>query len=264
MPAVYAHYRFGAEVARRLDGDLKEIVTKYHPQFTIGLQGPDIFFFYRPCSRNSIIRYGNHLHEISARSFFEHGLKVVGEKGRDSREYAYLMGFLCHFILDSECHPYVNGQIEEIQVQHLEIEEEFEKFLLRKGGRDPFTYPMQRLIPTDETTAEAIEPFYDGIPRDMIQSCLKWMKGIKRLLTTPSRLKFETFNGLMKLSGKRYPHCKGLLCQRVDNPACVKTNLELQKRFQGAVDVAVRMIRDLDEGLRTGKALDQRFDRNFE
>ena len=41
MPAVYAHYRFGAKVSRKLEGDLKEIVTKYHPQFAIGLQGPD-------------------------------------------------------------------------------------------------------------------------------------------------------------------------------------------------------------------------------
>ena len=139
MPAVYAHYRFGAKVSRKLPEDLRKIATTYHPQFTIGLQGPDIFFFYRPYRKNRIARYGNHLHEIPAREFFEHGVRVVKGTGRDSGEYAYLLGFLCHFILDSECHPYVSEMIGETGVQHLEIEEEFEKALLRK--RDPALLP---------------------------------------------------------------------------------------------------------------------------
>ena len=87
MPAIYAHDRFGAEVAERLDGELKQIVEKYYTQYEIGLQGPDIFFFYRPWSRNVVSRYGNHLHDISAYPFFRHALKVVRKKGRDSREY---------------------------------------------------------------------------------------------------------------------------------------------------------------------------------
>lgn len=45
MPAIYAHDRFGMKVSERLDGRLREIVTRYYPQFSIGLQGPDIFFF---------------------------------------------------------------------------------------------------------------------------------------------------------------------------------------------------------------------------
>lgn len=52
---------------------------------------------------------------------------MVRKRGESSREYAYLMGFVCHFILDSECHPYVEEYIEKSGVQHLEIEEEFEK-----------------------------------------------------------------------------------------------------------------------------------------
>lgn len=264
MPAVYAHYRFGAKVSRKLEGDLKEIVTKYHPQFAIGLQGPDIFFFYRPFGKNAIIKYGNHLHEIPARSFFEHGLKVVREKGRDSREYAYLLGFLCHFILDSECHPYVNEMIEKIHVQHLEIEEEFEKKLLRLDGKDPFAYEMARLIPTDQDTAQAASSFYEGISPETARCCLRWMKRIKRLLTTPGEAKFQILNTLMKAGGGKYPYYKGLLTQRTDNMKCEGTNLGLWKRFLGAEEVAVSMIRNLDESLREEAKLSERFDRTFE
>ena len=47
MPAFYAHERFGKKVWQQTEGDLKEIIRSHYPQFRIGLQGPDIFFFYR-------------------------------------------------------------------------------------------------------------------------------------------------------------------------------------------------------------------------
>lgn len=118
MPAFYAHDRFGEKAAGKLEEELRQIVMKYYPQFEIGLQGPDIFFFYRPYFKNKVTRYGSHLHNISARSFFEHAPEVVKKYGRDSAEYAYLLGFICHFTLDSECHPYVEKMIQKTGVQH--------------------------------------------------------------------------------------------------------------------------------------------------
>ena len=85
MPALYAHYRFGARVSRRLDGDLKDIVKKYHAQFVIGLQGPDLFFFYRPWSLNRVSKYGYRLHSLSAAPFFEHGISDQGHWGRQEK-----------------------------------------------------------------------------------------------------------------------------------------------------------------------------------
>ena len=93
MPAFYAHSRFGARVTGRMKGDLKEIIRKYYRQFEIGLQGPDLYFFYRAYGSNPVSRYGNYLHGVSAKPFFEHGLHVIRKVGRESREYAYLLGF---------------------------------------------------------------------------------------------------------------------------------------------------------------------------
>lgn len=264
MPAIYAHDRFGAKVSEQLYGDLREIVTKYYPQFSIGLQGPDIFFFYQPYRRNRISRYGSLLHQVSALSFFGRALSVIPKKGRNSREYAYLMGFICHFILDSECHPYVNEMVEKTGVSHLEIEEEFEKFLLRADCRDPFSYPVADLIPTDLLTAETIRPFYGKlITQSHVRACLRSMKLVKRFFTAPGTVKYRTINSLMKLSGKDRDY-RGLMHQRTDHPACKKTNQELCRRFDKAVDLAVSMICDFDECLQTGRKLSRRFDRNFE
>lgn len=263
MPAIYAHDRFGAQVSGKIDGELGEIIKKYYTQFEIGLQGPDIFFFYRPFAHNAVNRYGNHLHKISARPFFRHALKTVGKCGRDSRECAYLCGFICHFILDSECHPYVEYMIRKTGVQHLEIEEEFEKKLLRMDGRHPLAYPLAELIPTDEVTAEAISPFYENMNPAVVRKSLIYMKLVKRLFTAPGKLKQDILNTAMKLLGK-YNKMKGLMNQRIDNPRCRVSNAGLMKRYDHAVDVAVTMICSFDESVRTGKKLDSRFDRTFE
>lgn len=274
MPAFYAHDRFGREVSDHLQGPPKEIISKYPAQFAIGLQGPDIFFFCRPwCGR--VNRYGNHLHEISAKPFFYHARKVVRQIGRDSAQYAYLMGFICHFILDSECHPYVNMTVEETGVHHLEIEEEFEKHLLRLDGEDPLAFPMGDLVPTDGFTAAAIAPFYaSGITPAIVRRSLKDLRMLKRLFTAPGAFKQNLLNGIFRLSG-HYAGLKGLMNQRRDNPACQASNDGLLLLFDNAVELAAEMIEDFDRGLTSELSpdkdghirpvpLNSRFDRNFE
>ena len=264
MPAIYAHNRFGAEVSKLVKEDLKEIIEKYYPQYQIGLQGPDLFFFYRPWGHNPVNRYGVHLHGTSALPFFEHAGKVVRHKGRDSREYAYLLGFICHFILDSECHPYVEQMIDETGVQHLEIEEEFEKKLIRMDGGDGVSYPMADLIPTGSETAQAIAPFYaKGITARIVEQSLKDFRTVKRLFRRPGALGQFVINTLMKLAGQ-YEKMKGLMLQRCDNPSCASSNEGLMKHYETAIEVAVRMMENFDAALSGVCALDGRFDRTFE
>ncbi len=293
MPAIYAHDRFGREVSALLDGDVKQVIEQYYRPFQAGLQGPDIFFFYGAHTNNRVVRFGQHLHKVSAYPFFRHARAVVRETGRDSREYAYLLGFLCHFILDSECHPYVEEMIKETGVQHLEIEEEFEKLLLREDGRDPVAWPIATLVPTDEETVQAIQPFYpirreeslrelvqdtlhggrkraarasrsrtSYIPLSVIRSSLKSMKAIKRFLTAPQPWKQDFINGVFRLT-RTYAAMCGVMNQRTDNLKCEKTNQGLKLRFDEAVELAVQMIYEYDLAVRTGCELDKRLDRTF-
>lgn len=263
MPALYAHNRFGRRVLKQLEGELKNIVTAHNTQFEIGLQGPDIFFFYKAYSRNEVTRYGSHLHESCAYSFFESALKTVKERGRNSREYAYLLGVICHFVLDSECHPYVSEMMKKTGVGHVEIEGEFEKKLLRIDQKDPLAYPLSKLVPTDTATALAIAPFFEGRDWVTVKKSLKWMKLIQKLITAPNPVKYNFMNGILKAAGK-YSDYKGMMHQHKDNEKCLESNIGLLKRFEGAIPVAVRMIESFDESLQKGKTLDERFDRTFE
>lgn len=264
MPGFYAHHRFGREVLPLLPQALKEVCEAHRGPFTIGLQGPDLFFFYKPLSANRVVKYGHHLHKISAYPFFERALSVIERRGVDSGAYAYLLGFICHFILDSLCHGYVNGKAAEIGVSHLEIEEEFEKHLLRADGAHPLAFPIYDLVPQDMETAEAIAPFYEGITPSIAKRALSDLRRVKKLFTAPGALKQGVINSTMRLSGKHYASLKGLMNQRKDNLRCEKTNEDLNKIFEEAVPLAAAMAASFDESLRTGGRLAKRFDRNFE
>lgn len=263
MPAYYAHHRFGAQVLEILDPELRTVAENHRAQFQIGLQGPDIFFFYRPHTKNRVSKYGHHLHEISARPFFQHAFRVIEEKGVSGKEYAYLLGFICHYILDSQCHGYVAEMIEKTGVEHLEIEEEFEKMLLRMDGEDPMSFPMGDLVPQDSRTAEAIAPFYENITAETAAQALSDLRSVKRLLTAPNAAKRGLINTALRMSG-HYASLKGLMHQKKDNPKCAESNAGLLERFEAAVPIAAAMMKSYDDSLRTGSRLDSRFDRNFE
>lgn len=263
MPAIFAHDLFGRKVLKQLPPGFRQIIEAHWPQFTIGLQGPDIFFFYRPFTGRKIRDYGLGLHKVSALPFFEHARQIVRTTGRDTKEYAYLMGFICHFILDSECHPYVAEAVKNTGVHHLEIEEEFDKRLLRLDGKDPIGFPLSSLIPSDDSTARAILPFYRDMSLPVVKQSLKDMKRIKRLLTAPGAPKQQALNAVFRLSG-HYKDMKGLMNQRRDNPGCVTTNQRLLTLFQNSVILAATMIQSFDEGLFSDASLDARFNRSFE
>ena len=48
MPASYTHDTFGRIVYKELEGEIHWLIHKYSEFFRIGLQGPDVLFFYHP------------------------------------------------------------------------------------------------------------------------------------------------------------------------------------------------------------------------
>ena len=54
MPTTYAHYKLGQAVRESLQEREKKIVEEYPELFSIGLHGPDIFFYYKPFSKNKV------------------------------------------------------------------------------------------------------------------------------------------------------------------------------------------------------------------
>ena len=185
MPAFYAHERFGKKVWQQTEGNLRKLFG-----VIIRSSGLDfkvrIFFSFIVYIR--IIKFQNTEQicmRFQAYPFFLRALEIVRRKGRETKEYAYLLGFLCHYILDSESHSYVDEMIRKTGVEHVEIEEEFEKKLLRIDNKDPLAYPIAKLVPTDWNTVEAIAPFHPAVDKKQIRNSLFYLKGLKHLFTAP-------------------------------------------------------------------------------
>ncbi len=262
MPALYAHNRFGADVFNQLDDELKKILEKYYTQFRIGTQGPDLFFFYRLVIPNHVSKCGGDMHKENAALFFEKAVEVILEKSRNSREYAYILGFICHFALDSECHPYIEQMVEHIGVGHMEIEGEFEKYLLRADGKDPLAYPVAKYIPTDDMTIEVIYHFFPEMDRAEIKESLKSYRLLKKVLTTSSRIKQHLINAVLRSLGM-YKKFHGFMHSCDDNPQCQKTNKELENKYQQAILVAAKLIQSYDKRVKDHVPLTERFERTY-
>ena len=262
MPALYAHNQFGNRVLQVLEGTNKEIASKYLRYFRIGLQGPDYLFFYKPLSRNPVSEIGYEIHNEPAKKFIKRAKGVIKVHGTDSPEYAYILGFICHFALDSECHPFVAEEITRTGVGHIEIESEFEKMLMRKNGEDPLSFPVGKTFPADKKTAKCVAEFYEGVDTKEAYRALRSMKKYKQFLVAPGKLKHKVIDTGMKLTGK-YEALQGHLLKSVDNPLCEESNCGLYSRLKNAVPVAVNLIENFDLYL-DGCELDPRFDRDFE
>lgn len=263
MPAIYAHHAFGREVKKNLPADLKALVRRFPDYYEIGLQGPDILFFYKFYEKNRVNQTGYRIHEEEAALFLEQGRKVVKEKGLSSPECAYLLGFLCHFMLDSACHPYVAKQMEKHGVGHVALESEFEKYVLRRDGKDALSYPMGWLVPAGKGLSGSIAPFYEGITEEEIEKALRDMKLCKTILVAPGKGKRRLLLGIMRLIGK-YDELSGHMLRPGTDPRCRESNAGLWERLQKEVPETVTMLETFYGLLSGEEALPARLYRNFE
>ena len=116
MPGFTTHYLFGVKAYNDLPNNyLKHVISKYRWLYQLGLQGPDIFFYNVPILRHRDYRnVGSHMHEYQVNDFFKNSLLELTEiHSRQQKEEAaaFLAGFMCHYISDSICHPFVYGRI---------------------------------------------------------------------------------------------------------------------------------------------------------
>ena len=145
MPGFTTHYIMGMKAYNDMGYQpLKHIIAKYRWLYQLGLQGPDIFFYNIPILRHRDYRnVGAYMHEHHVNDFFRCYLTHLGDlKSRQQREQgiSYLAGFLCHYVGDSICHPYVYGRIgydisnpsTHHHGQHASLENDIDALLLQK------------------------------------------------------------------------------------------------------------------------------------
>ena len=180
MPTTYTHDYFGKVVYRSMPSEMKELVRQNGEIYRIGLHGPDILFYYM-LSKNPVSKYGVKLHGLPAADFFEKGMEKV-RKTKDPELFAYLLGFGCHYILDSTCHPYVRQLDREGRISHTLVEKEFDRFLMEKTGKNPYRYHPSDAITAKRHYAEVIHRAIPQVSAFNIWVSMRMQKRLTNLM----------------------------------------------------------------------------------
>lgn len=260
MPASYAHFAFGQVVYKKLSKELKDIIDENKEGYDIGLNGPDILFYYKPLGKNFINTFGHDIHKEEAARFFNKAKNHIVE---NDEGIPYILGFICHFILDSNCHPYINKVIEESGVSHGEIEAELDGRLMRKNNLSPQKINAgAHIIPTKKN-ARIIAAFYEGINEKEILKSLKSVRFYNELLMCQTDLKRKVIKGgLAKIKGGK--GFSNMIINIAPNPKCKGTIDKLLILYEKSIEEAVQMIEEYYLNIESDAPINERFNKNFE
>ena len=262
MPSTYAHRCFGADVLTQLPEALQKKIEPYRALYDIGLHGPDLLFYYKALQSNPVNRLGNAMHEQPGTVFFERARGVIrNAKNRDAA-LVYALGYICHFALDSTCHPYVEQYVRTSGVSHCEIETEFDNMLLRRDGYDPLTFFTASHIHPSAENARVIAPFYRDISEQTALEAMKGMITVHKVLQASNPVKRWVVLTGMKMLGK-YDGMHGLVANPQPNPQCTESNRKLDALYAKALPLAERLILEYVAKLDTDEPLDAAYDHTF-
>ena len=262
MPTTYAHYKFGQEVRKDLPEKENKIVEEFPELFMIGLHGPDIFFYYKPFSKNKVRQIGHEMHKRAGKEFFASAAEVARAHRGNHAYLAYLYGFICHFALDVACHGYVDEKIAKSGISHTEIEAEFDRMLMEKDGHDPIRYkPTGHIIPSVEN-AEIIQGFFEDADSTQILGTLKGMVSYLNILVAPSKGKRFLIDTVLRLTGN-YKELHGLMINYMANVKCEDSTKELFERYGQTKTIAVSLIHEYSGFLEGKEGLDPIYQYTF-
>lgn len=262
MPTTYAHYRFGTEVLEKLPQSLQETIQRDRELYDIGLHGPDILFFYKPLEKNTVNRQGGLLHQKPAAEFFEHACEII-EKAEDSNAATtYIYGMICHYALDSECHPYIEKIIHKSGISHNEIEMEFDRMFMVEDKINPIKHLSTRHIHPTFKNAKIIAPFFEAIDSIKMKKILKSMIFYHKLFLAPGKLKRRFLFAWMKKVGK-YETLHEIVISMEPNEECSDYCILLKDIYERAILVAVSLILEYQNRLDNQKELSERFNKSF-
>lgn len=261
MPTTYAHDLFGKRVYQKSGDKIQKVIKENQALFQIGVHGPDILFYYKPFAKNEISAIGSKMHQdIAAPYFLE--WKRRYQENKDDAMLAYILGFLCHFMLDSTCHPYINGYVAEGRATHDAVETDFDRYLMEKTAKDIYSFkPGNAIIPSEEA-ASVIAKVIDGVSEKQI---LKSLKGIR--FYTGITVGNKLYRGFLLKAAKLIgfdSYAKGRVFLADPYEDCKESTEVLSGLYEKAVPEAVKVIQEFMDRLEDPDVISERFSRNYE
>jgi hypothetical protein len=256
MPAIAAHYRFGQEVLGLLPDSIRTFIEEHRPAFDLGLQGPDLLFYYKVWKKNEVVELGHEIHWRTAASFMTSALKNLKQGPASPEAEAYLMGFACHFVLDSTFH----GRISELarsEKDHRLLEQELDRQVMEtcSCGRHEF-------VNTGGSDLGWLTLLYPGVSLKTLKRCAFNMMRLTALLDSRNPL----IKGLIWISEKALNKggsfssmsLKGYPDKKYYSPA-----REIYDGMNSAAASGAEAVKSVYFSLKEGMDLQSSFEKNF-
>ncbi len=110
MPYNFAHALVGLTALAHSNEAVSALVSAYPGAFRIGTMGPDPYFgdsMPKPLFTACRTDLAEKLHALDARTLFAALFPLAAGS---APKQAYALGFLCHFLLDTNAHPYIEAR----------------------------------------------------------------------------------------------------------------------------------------------------------
>ena len=182
MPDILTHSIFGEDVLKILKSSRwKDSIKDNMKLYTLGCQGPDIFLYndFWPYIKNKRgPKIGRRMHREKTGEFFIEGLKYIknniNDKDKKKKLVIYLLGFMCHFALDRNAHPYIfyysgvynkeKKETHKYKGHHKRLELAIDTALImEKKGTVSYKHPVYKMIDLGSYLPEEIVSYYDHI-----------------------------------------------------------------------------------------------------
>lgn len=112
MPSSVTHNYFSHDVYNKLSNNIRKKIKPCFNEYKVFSQGPDPFFFYDfhlTKKSKEIFKINHAMQHLLINKHFLFLINYINDKKyySNSMVMAYLYGQICHFVLDTTCHPFI-------------------------------------------------------------------------------------------------------------------------------------------------------------
>lgn len=213
MPGFLTHYIFGTKAIRKIQYSyIKKSISTNKEVYNLGLQGPDIFFYFIPYKMINKTNLGSVLHRNKIKDFFETAIKIIINcKDEEKKEImtAYIVGFFGHYILDKNCHPYIffkSGYMyinKNYNEKHVKLESDIDYIYAREFyGKKNIDLNYGNLVDLDNYQRKVISSLLDDVCNKLFNEI--WLnKRIAEIVIYNFKILIDFFNDK---NGKKYKY----------------------------------------------------------
>lgn len=224
MPGFMTHYLFGVNNIRQLKRTescslLLQSIQQNKTVFQLGLQGPDIFFYHLP-SQLKTMRPGSIVHTRWTGDFLKcliEAPELFWKEEQQQLARAYAAGFIGHYVLDTQIHPYVYDRTgygdvlkKKGYAAHIALESDMDACLLMRYAKClPSAFPYGKTIMFDAGTRSVIADIlyyaYDmvfpelALKKGFLSRAIRSMQIGTRLTYNPHNYKRQVVEKIEKL-----------------------------------------------------------------